>query len=68
MILVCMCKGVTSLNMEKPLDLALAEARNKAGMVGYLLEPNLARHIGRKSSLGHGDKNNLREFLVDYCI
>ena len=50
-----MCKGVTSLDMEKPLDLALAEARDKAGMVGYLLEPNLARHIGRKSSLGHED-------------
>ena len=63
-----MYKGLPSLNMEKPLDLALAEARNKAGMVGYLLEPNLARHIGRKSSLGHGDKNNLREFLVNYCI
>ena len=50
-----MCKGVTSLDMEKPLDLALAEARDKAGMEGYLLEPNLARHIGRKSSLGHED-------------
>ena len=46
---------MTSLDMEKPLDLALAEARDKAGMVGYLLEPNLARHIGRKSSLGHED-------------
>ena len=63
-----MSTGEASLNTRNPLDIALAEARNKAGMVGYLLEPNLARHIGRKSSLGHGDKNNLREFLVNYCI
>ena len=54
--------------MEKPLDFAVEEARDQAGMVGHLLEPNLARHIGRKSSLGHGDQDNLREFLVDYCI
>ena len=56
------------MDMEKPLDFAVEEARDQSGMVGYLLEPNLARHIGRTSSLGHWDKDNLREFLVDYCI
>ena len=67
MLSVCLL-GAASLDMEKPLDFAVEEARDKAGMVGHLLEPNLARHIGRTSSLGHGDQDNLREFLVDYCI
>ena len=59
---------------ETALDLAISSFRHSdAGLAGYLLEPNLVRHIGIQSSMvgGHQDdrdKGDTREFMVNYCI
>ena len=55
------------------LDLDLSKYRQERELAGYLLEPNLVRHIGRLSSLGTPhqagrDSGDVREFLVNYSI
>ena len=55
------------------LDFALSNFRHKNGLKGFLLEPNLVRHIGVSSSMGgkhqvDRDKGDLREFMVNYSI
>ena len=55
------------------LDLDISKYRGQSGLAGYLLEPNLVRHVGRQSSMGGShqrdrDNGDVREFLVDYSI
>jgi len=57
----------------KPLDLEISTYRKRLGLTGYLLEPNLVRHIGKQSSMGVNhqgarDNGDMREFMVNYCI
>jgi len=57
----------------KPLDIEISNQRKKLGFTGYLLEPNLVRHIGISSSLdsehqGKRDNGDMREFMSNYCI
>ena len=55
------------------LDLDISKYRVQSGLAGYLLEPNLVRHVGRQSSMGEShqvnrDNGDTREFLVNYSI
>ena len=55
------------------MDAEMSKQRKLLGLKGFLLEPNLVRHFGRKSSLGlehehDRDKGDVREYLVNYCI
>ena len=64
---------LANLGKDEPVDLALSAYRRKAGLVGLLLEPNLVRHIGRRSSMGRShegerDRGDMREFLAEYPI
>ena len=57
----------------KPLDIEISNKRKNLGLAGYLLEPNLVRHIGISSSMGREhqgtrDKGDMREFMSNYCI
>ena len=54
----------------KPLDIEISTHRKNLGLTGYLLEPNLVRHIGKQSSIhvDNQDTRDMREFMVNYCI
>ena len=55
------------------VDLAISRYRREAGLVGHLVEPNMVRHIGTRSSMGgrhdkDRDKGDGREFLYPYAL
>ena len=55
---------------DTPRDLTLGQYRRAARLAGHLLEPNLARHIGRTSAFdaahaAERDQGDTREFLAD---
>ena len=55
------------------LDISISRFRRKNKLAGFLLEPNLVRHLGIKSSLGghhqkRRDNGDIREFLVNHSI
>ena len=51
-----------------PLDLQISKYRKDANFAGFLLEPNLVRHIGSQSSRYQVRTGDTREFQVNYSI
>ena len=51
-----------------PLDLQISKYRREIGLAGFLLEPNLVRHIGSQSSRYQVRTGDTREFQVNYAI
>ena len=55
------------------LDLVISNLRKSLGFKGYLIEPNLVRHTGFKSTMGaeheqDRDMGDMREFFTNYPI
>ena len=70
-IVVESLKRATQFNAH--MDIEISKHRAALGFQGFLLEPNLVRHVGRMSSLGldhqtDRDRGDHREYLVDFCI
>ena len=51
-----------------PVDLQISKYRSEIGLAGFLLEPNLVRHIGSQSSRYQVRTGDTREFQVNYSI
>ena len=55
------------------LDLVISNLRKSLGFKGYLIEPNLVRHTGFKSTMGTEhvqgrDNGDMREFFTNYPL